>query len=269
MAAEIDEVIVESPTIKTFVLRPEKDFSFRAGQFVDLTVPGLGEAPFTPSSSPHQKETLEVTIMEAGLVTGRLHEMEKGETLGLRGPFGKEYPLEKFAGKEIVLIGGGVGLAPLRALFLALVHDIENFKRVIFCCGARTPEDLIYKENVLNKWPRLHNNISLRVTVDEVPEGMKWDGSVGLVTTTLDDLNVDIEKSVAVVCGPPVMMKFVTFKLMEEPGYPPEAIYLSMEKNMSCGIGKCGHCRLGPYFICQDGPVLTFDKIKDLPGIWD
>ena len=269
IAAVIEEVITESPTIKTFVLKPDEDFSFRAGQFVEITVPGLGEAPFTPSSSPYQKETLEVTIMKAGLVTDRLHGLEKGKTIGLRGPFGKEYPLESFAGKEVVLVGGGVGLAPLRALFLALVHDIGVYGRVIFCCGARTPEDLIYKNKVLEEWPRLHKNVSLRVTVDGVPEGVNWDGSVGLVTTTLDNLNINVQNSVAVVCGPPIMMKFVTFKLMEEPGYPPEAIYLSMEKNMSCGIGKCGHCRLGPYFVCQDGPVLTFDKIKDLPGIWD
>jgi len=267
--AVIEEIITESPTIKTFVLKPEEDFSFRAGQFVEIAVPGLGEAPFTPSSSPFDTEKIEVTIMEAGTVTDRLHRMSPGDLVGLRGPFGKEYPLDQFAGKEILLVGGGVGLAPLRALFLALVHEAQKYDKVIFCCGARTPEDLIYKEKILNKWDNLRDNISLRITVDKVPDDQHWEGNVGLVTTILDDLDLDIKQSEAVVCGPPIMMKFVTFKLAEELGYPDSAIHLSMEKNMSCGIGKCGHCRLGPYFVCQDGPVLTFDKLKELRGTWD
>ena len=267
--ATIEEVITESPTIKTFFFKTEEKFAFRAGQFVEITVPGLGEAPFTPSSSPYDEEKLEVTIMNVGAVTERLHELEPGAVVGLRGPFGKEYPLDSFAGKEILLVGGGVGLAPLRALFLAQAHEIESYKKIIFCCGARSPEDLIFKKAVLEQWPKLDNKISIRVTVDRVPEGESWNGKVGLVTTTLDGLEIDIANSVAVVCGPPVMMKFVTFKLAADLGYPAEAIYLSMEKNMSCGIGKCGHCRLGPFFVCQDGPVLTFDKLKDLEGVWD
>lgn len=265
----IEEIVTESPTIKTFFFKTEEKFAFQAGQFVEITVPGLGEAPFTPSSSPYDEEKLEVTIMNVGMVTERLHELEPGAVVGLRGPFGKEYPLDKFAGKEILLVGGGVGLAPLRALFLALAHEIESYKKIIFCCGARSPEDLIFQKAVLEQWPKLDDKISIRVTVDQVPEGSNWNGKVGLVTTTLDGLEIDIANSVAVVCGPPVMMKFVTFKLAADLGYPAEAIYLSMEKNMSCGIGKCGHCRLGPFFVCQDGPVLTFDKIKDLEGIWD
>jgi NAD(P)H-flavin reductase len=266
--ATITEIITESPTIKTFVLKPSSPFAFRAGQFVELAIPGLGEAPFTPSSSPFQKETIEVTIMKAGKVTETLHRIEKGAVVGLRGPFGKEYPLSAFAGKEIVLVGGGVGLAPLRALFLALVHGIEAYPRIVLCAGARSPEDMIYKRLIMESWPRLHKNIELRVTVDKVPEGMAWGGKVGLVTTTLDNLDIDIARSVAVVCGPPVMMKFVTFKLIAELKLPQASLYLSMEKNMSCGIGKCGHCRLGPYFVCQDGPVLPYDKIKDIEGIW-
>ncbi len=266
--ATIVDVISESPTIKTFVLRPAAPFAFRAGQFVEIAVPGLGEAPFTPSSSPFEKETLEVTIMKAGKVTEALHRLAPGATLLLRGPFGKEYPLSDFAGREIVIVGGGVGLAPLRALFLALVHEIESYPKIVLCAGARTPEDMIYKRLIMESWPRLHRNVSLRVTVDKVPEGTAWAGKVGLVTTTLDQLDVDLARAVAVVCGPPVMMKFVTFKLIAELKLPPSSLYLSMEKNMSCGIGKCGHCRLGPYFVCQDGPVLPYDKIKDIEGIW-
>ena len=246
--ATIEEVIVESPLIKTLVFRPKEELAFRAGQFITITVPGLGEAPFTPSSSPYERERLEVTIMKVGSVTDRLHELEPGAIVGLRGPFGKEYPLDIFKGKEILLVGGGVGLAPLRALFLALVHEIDSYKKVVFCCGACSMKDLIYKEQVLKEWPALHDNISLRVTLDEAPEGSGLTCRVGLVTTALDDLDITINESVAVVCGPPVMMKFVMLKLVDELKFPDESIYLSMEKNMSCGFGKCGHCRLGPYF---------------------
>ena len=168
--------------------------------------------------------------------------------------------------KEILIVGGGVGLAPLRSLFLALVHRLEAYERILFCYGARSPSDIVYKETVLNEWPKLDPRISFRITVDRGDDG--WKGNVGLVTTTLDDLDIHIPNSVAVVCGPPIMMKFSTFKLLSV-GYRPEQIFLSMEKNMSCGIGKCGHCQLGKYYVCRDGPVFSYDEIMDAREIWD
>ncbi len=269
MAARVEDVIDESPAIKTLILEPAEDFSFLAGQFVQLSIPGFGEAPFTPSSSPHIRERLEVTIMEAGRLTSRIHRCRPGDVIGLRGPYGRAYPLDRFAGKEIILVGGGVGLAPLRALFLALVHELDRFERVTLCAGARTPEDMIYKPLVLDRWRKIGPRVALRLSVDKVPEGASWEDKVGVVTVTLDGLKPGPENCVAVVCGPPVMMKFVTFRLAADFNLPPSAIYLSMEKNMSCGFGKCGHCRLGPYFVCQEGPVLTFEEVKDLPDIWD
>jgi NAD(P)H-flavin reductase len=265
--SEILEVIEESPTIKTFVLRPNEEIPFEAGQFMEVTVPGLGEAPFTPSSNPKVRETLEFTIMRAGKVTGVLHTMKKGDVVGVRGPMGKGYPLDAYKGKEILIVGGGVGLAPLRSLFLALCNRLDDFKKILFCYGAKTSKDMIYKSLILDEWHRINPaKIEFRLSVDVGDPA--WTGNVGVVTTVVKDLGIDLANSVAVVCGPPIMMKFATLKLVEL-GFPDRVIYLSMEKNMSCGIGKCGHCMLGKYMVCKDGPVLTYDLIKGLPALWD
>jgi NAD(P)H-flavin reductase len=262
--AVVEEIIVESPTIKTFVLICKEQFSFRTGQFVELTLPGVGEAPFTPSSDPGSKDKIEITIMNVGKVTSLLHASSGKLSLGIRGPFGKGYPLEKFAGKDVLIVGGGVGLAPLRSLLFSLFRDISRYNKVILRYGARTPKDIIYKD-ALTEWAK-KDKVDLVTTVDIGEPG--WAGNVGLVTAILKDLPVDLKKAVAVVCGPPIMMKFVNLKLIDL-GFKPEDIYLSMEKNMSCGLGKCGHCRVGRFYACKDGPVFTYEELKDLRDIWD
>jgi NAD(P)H-flavin reductase len=262
--AKLEEVIDETPAIKSFVLRPDEPIPWVTGQFVEVAVPGLGEAPYTPSNNQKDTERLEVSIMKAGLVTGRMHELEPGAELGVRGPLGVGYPLDRFEGKPILILGGGVGLAPLRSLFLALMNEKEKYPRVVICYGARTPEDLLYRRSY-DEWSAMEG-VEFNVTVDREAPG--WDGNVGVVTTLLDKVSVDPRDTPAVVCGPPIMMKFGTQKLLEE-GFPAESIYLSMEKNMSCGVGKCGHCRIGPYFACKDGPVFTYDKVKPYRNIWD
>ena len=268
--AEILQIIPETPQIKTFVLKPENHFEFNAGQFIQLTIPGVGEGPFTPSSSPYEKEKIEVTIMRVGKITSSLHTKDKGDVVGIRGPYGNRYPIEEWKGKEVLIVGGGVGLAPLRSLFLSLTHNIGDYKKIVFCYGAKTPTDIVYKESILDRWQKdFKGKVSFRVTVDKGDD--KWKGKVGLVTTTLDGINEEIKSiqdSVSVVCGPPIMMKFTTLKLLDV-GYKPENIYLSMEKNMSCGIGKCGHCQLGRFLVCRDGPVFTYEQLKDIPAIWD
>jgi NAD(P)H-flavin reductase len=265
MNAEIVDTIQESPTIKSFVIVPDAQFKFDTGQFVELTLPGEGEAPFTPSSSPAVAEKMEITIMKAGRVTGLLHECGKGQRVGLRGPYGNGYPLDKFVGRHVYVVGGGVGLAPIRSLFLTLVDRIGDFKSVVCRFGARTPEDFIYKKALFGKWPKL-KGVDMKLTVDKA--NGDWTGHVGVVTTILNREDVDIANAVAIVCGPPVMMKFVTINLLDF-GFDPKSIYLSMEKNMSCGFGKCGHCMLGKYYVCKDGPVFTYDQISKYPNIWE
>ncbi len=262
---EIVDIIDESPTIKTFVVVPEESFKFETGQFVEMTLPGVGEAPFTPSSSPAVTEKMEITIMKAGLVTDLLHQCNKGQKVGIRGPYGNGYPIDDFVGKEVYIVGGGVGLAPIRSLFLALVDRIKDFKSVVCRFGAKTPDDFIYKNTLFSSWQKI-DGVKIKLTVDEADGG--WSSDVGVVTTILKKDDVNIKNAVAVVCGPPIMMRYATLKLLEF-GFPAENIYLSMEKNMSCGVGKCGHCMIGKYYVCKDGPVFTYDQIKQYPDMWD
>lgn len=262
--AKLTDVITESPLIKTFCLTPEQDFEFKTGQFIEVSVDGIGEAPFTPSSSPLVKEKLEVTVMKTGYVTEYMHNLKPGAVMGIRGPFGRGYPVDKFYDKEVLILGGGCGFAPIRSLLYNLIAISDKLRKVALCYGSKTPEDCIYKPyiSVLRKTPKFEVHRS----VDKASGD--WSERVGVVTILLDDVKVDIKNSVAVVCGPPVMMKFGTRKLLEM-GYPEHDIYLSMEKNMSCGLGKCGHCMMGKYFVCKDGPVFTYDEIKEQPNIWD
>jgi len=263
--SEIVDIIDESSTIKSFVVVPAEPVSFRTGQFVELTLPGEGEAPFTPSSSPNDTEKMEITIMNAGRVTNLLHKCGKGQKVGIRGPFGNGYPVDDFVGKDVYIVGGGVGLAPIRSLFLTLVDRIKDFKRVVCRYGAKSPEDFIYKKTLFGPWRKI-DGVDIKLTVDKA--NGDWKGNVGVVTTILRPGDVDIKNAVAVVCGPPIMMKFATLKLLEF-GFADEQIYLSMEKNMSCGLGKCGHCMIGKYYVCKDGPVFTYDMIKMYPKIWE
>jgi len=152
--AKILQVIPETSQIKTFVLKPENHFEFKAGQFIQLTVPGIGEGPFTPSSSPYEREKIEVTIMRVGKITSSLHEMREGNLVGIRGPYGNRYPIEEWKNKEVLIVGGGVGLAPLRSLFLSLAHNINDYIKVVLCYGAKTPQDIVYKGSILDKWCR-------------------------------------------------------------------------------------------------------------------
>lgn len=260
---KLDKVVTESPLIKTFFMTPDKPFDFKTGQFVEVTIDGVGEAPYTPSSSACEKDKMEITIMKAGYVTEKMHELKAGEILGIRGPYGRGYPLEKFHGKDVIILGGGVGIAPLRCLLLTMLNEEEKYKKIHICFGAKAPADFIYKD-----WHKVlgaHKRVELLRAVDKADAD--WKETEGVVTVLLDKLEVDFKEAVAVVCGPPIMMKFGTFRLLEL-GVPEENIYLSMEKNMSCGLGKCGHCAMGDYFVCKDGPVFTYNEIKNHPDIW-
>jgi len=253
----IEDIKPETSNITTYRFRPKEPLTFAAGQFVELTVPGVGEAPFTPSSNPNVKDTLEITIMRVGRVTEALEGLKVGETVGLRGPYGNGYDLSDFDGKEILIIGGGVGLAPLRSLILALFDNIDRYKGISIRYGARTPDDIVYRD-LIPEWEKMKNT-EVMLTIDAPhPE---WSGTVGVVTVLLERVPAATETAVACVCGPPIMLKFVNLKLLEK-GFKPENIYHSMERNMSCGLGKCGHCMMGEFYICKDGPVMTAAQIE-------
>ena len=262
--SEVLDVKTETPTIKSIKLKPDTAVSFETGQFIELTIPGIGEAPFTPSSTPSEKETLEISVMKVGKVTERIHTLNPGDIVGVRGPFGTGYPLDEFAGKEILVVGGGCGFAPLRSLMYELFDRSSQFKKLLFRGGCKTSADFLYREEI-SEWAN-RGDLDMELTVDIGDDG--WNGHVGLVTTILDDMDMDTAGGIAIVCGPPVMMKFATTKILDL-GFSDDRIYLSMEKNMSCGIGKCGHCRLGTYYACKDGPVFRFDKIRGFSHIWD
>ena len=265
--ATIERITAETPDIKTYTIRPDEPIPFKAGQFVELAVPGIGEAPFTPSSSPKISDHMEITIMRTGRVTDWLDTMKVGGEVGLRGPMGRAYPIEDFHGREILIVGGGCGVGPLRSLLLALVEDLDNYARIIVRYGARTPDSIVFRDAQMHGWNQ-GGALDVMLTVDEGNPG--WDGHVGMITSimTEDYLDCHADDGIAVMCGPPVMMKYGTETLLER-GYRPENIYLSLERNMSCGVGQCGHCRLGRYYVCKDGPVFSYDEIQHNPRLWD
>ena len=264
--ATIYEIIEESPTIRTLRLRPESPISFKTGQFVELTIPNIGEGPFTPSSSHYITEEMDITIMKTGFVTEYVHKARVGDTVGLRGPYGKGYPIEEWKDKNILIMGGGVGMAPTRSLFLTLLHDIDDYNSITFLAGARAPKEMIYKQHI-DEW-RKHDKVNFLRAVDKIPEGERWSEEVCLITKLLEKIDIDPKDNPVIVCGPPVMMKFGTLDLLEY-GYADKDIYLSMEKKMYCGFGQCRHCVMGKYYACKDGPVFTYDMIKNEENIWE
>ena len=263
LPTKVLDVITETPTIKTLVLKPPQPIPFRSGQFMQLTINGIGEAPFTPSSSPFDLKNMEITILKAGHLTEAVHQLKPGDLVGLRGPFGKGYPLEKFEGKEILIIGGGVGLAPLRALLYALFHNLDKFKRISIKYGARNPIELSFKRQY-EEWKKL-SKVDFDCTVDSA--NGDWDGKIGLVTELLENLDINLDDAYAVTCGPEIMLKFVTMKLLSV-GFKPGQIYLSMNRKMSCGMGICGRCNIGPYYLCIDGPDMNYADIQKYPDVF-
>ena len=261
--AKLVEVIDETPTIKTFVSVPDEPLPFRAGQFMQLTLPGVGEAPFTPSSSPSQADRIAITILRTGTITERLHACHADQVLGLRGPFGKGYPIDKAAGKDVLVVGGGVGLAPLRSLILALLEDLAGVNRLSIKYGAKCMEELLYRQEH-ESW-LTHDKVDFECTIDNPQPG--WDGRTGVVTTLLTDLDIDKDNCLVFVCGPGLIHQFVTLALTND-GITPEQIYLSMNRRMSCGMGLCGRCNIGPYYLCKDGPDISYAKIKDYPNVF-
>lgn len=230
------------------------------GQFVQLSLFGVGEAPISISSSPSRSNgAFEVCVRRAGDLTGVLHRLEPGMPLGVRGPFGHGFPVKQFWGKDLLMLPGGLGLAPLRSLINEVLDDRARFGRVIILYGARNPSELLFTDE-LAEWAA-RGDVELRVTVDRPDES--WTGNVGVITTLLPDTHIDAPRTVAITVGPPVMYRFVLAELLAK-GVREGNIWLSLERRMRCGVGKCGHCQMSHIFTCQDGPVFVYAGIKHL-----
>jgi NAD(P)H-flavin reductase len=264
--ATVKEVRPETPDISTFVVTfddPEvsDSFTYRPGQFAELSVFGVGECPIGIASSPTWKDCLEFCVRAVGTVSNALHDLEAGDKLGVRGPLGNGWPTVEIEGKDLLFIGGGIGLPPLRSLIQYVLDNRERYGEVQIVYGARSPQDLVYKEE-LKQWEE-RSDVDLAVTVDVGDD--TWDGPVGFVPPFLREINPSPKNRVAFTCGPPIMIRLVVGAL-EEMGYPFADIVTTLEMKMKCGVGKCGRCNIGDKYICRDGPVFTFEELRGIPG---
>jgi sulfhydrogenase subunit gamma (sulfur reductase) len=247
---------------KLFTVRlPENcSLNHEPGQFVEVSILGVGEAPFSISSSPSRSNgTFELCIRRAGDVTEALHALVPGDAIGLRGPFGRGFPLARFRGKDLLFLPGGLGLAPLRSLINQVMDERSSFGRVIILYGARHPSELLFTDE-LAEW-RARDDVELRLTVDRPDDS--WKGNVGVITTLIPDTKIYAPNTVAFTVGPPVMYRFVLAELLAK-GLNEANIWLSLERRMRCGVGKCGHCQMNHIYTCLEGPVFTYSQIKPL-----
>ncbi len=246
----------------TLELRPASDQSlppFRAGQFNMLYVYGVGEVPISISGNPENGEVIVHTTRAVGTVTSAMQHLKAGHVIGMRGPFGSTWPIEEAKGQDVVIVAGGIGLAPLRPVIYYLLNHREKFGQVVILYGARTPEDILYRKEIESWRKRL--DMEVLVTVDRATGN--WRGNVGVVTRLIPRAPFDPYAAVAMVCGPEIMMYYTVLELMDQ-GIPKSSIYVSMERNMKCAVGFCGHCQYGPHFICKDGPVFPYERIENL-----
>jgi len=258
----VRDVAKETPDTFTLKLAPEEHAngtSFRPGQFSMLWVFGVGELPISISGDPNEHKHLVYTVRSVGQATNALVTRRVGGDVGVRGPFGNGWPMEAARGRDVVVVAGGIGLAPLRPVVYEVLNHRDDFGRLVVLYGARSPRDLLYRKE-LATWAR-QRETQVLISVDY--GGMSWRGHVGVVTTLFKYARLKPSRSLAMVCGPEVMMRFVTREL-ESNGLSRKDIYLSMERNMKCAVGFCGHCQYGPHFICKDGPVFPYEQIRPL-----
>ncbi len=262
--AVIENVRVDTNDVTTFrIVNPKggKSFDFMPGQCAMLSVPPTGEAIFSITSSPTEKNFMEFSIKRCGMVTEYLHSLEVGTEVGIRGPYGNNFPVDDaLKGKGLLFIGGGIGLAPLRSVINYIMDNREDYGKVDIVYGARTPEDFVHRKDIFETWPN-SKNTNVHLTVDREFEG--WDGHIGFVPQYIKEIGFDTNK-VALVCGPPIMIKFV-LQVLEEIGFKKDQVYITLELKMKCGVGKCGRCNIGDKYVCKDGPVFRCDELEELP----
>jgi len=255
--AEVVEVVDETPDTKTFYFKPRARLENpRPGQFTEIYIPGVGEAPVSVSGTRPDGVIMQ-TVRSIGTLTEYLFKLGKGGLVGIRGPYGKGWPLEKLEGRDVLVIGGGIGLAPLRPVIKEVEKNRSRYGRLSILYGARTPSLLLYKYE-FDEYRSIPDS-ELLLTVDRGDE--TWTGNVGVVTELIPKATVKPENAIALVCGPEIMMRF-TIKALEKEGFRENQIYLSLERRMKCGVGLCGHCQVGPYFVCRHGPVFPYWMIK-------
>ena len=261
----VTDIRKDTPDVKTFRvvgLDGKKVFEHIPGQCAMLSMPGVGEAPFSITSSPTNRDFLEFSIKKCGCVTEWLHQMEVGQQITIRGPYGNGFPVESaLKGKDLLFIAGGIGLAPLRSVINYVRDNRANYGSVQIVYGSRSKDDLVDYQEIINEW-MADAGIEVNLTIDREQEG--WDGHVGFVPNYVKELNPDIRKTV-LMCGPPIMIKF-TLAGLKELGFQDTQVYTTMELRMKCGIGKCGRCNIGSKYVCKDGPVFRFDQLGELPN---
>ena len=236
--------------------------TFEPGQFNMLYVFGVGEIPISISGDPGDSSRLLHTTRVVGTVTRAMSKLQPGDTIGVRGPFGRGWPIDAADGKDVVIVTGGIGLAPLRPALYAMLNDRDRFNKIVLLYGARTPEDILYWDE-LEAW-RARFDLEVHVTVDRATGD--WHGNVGVVTKLIPRAPFDPRRTVALICGPEIMMRF-TIQELAKRGVADDAIYVSMERNMKCAVGLCGHCQYGPSFVCKDGPVYPYPEIESIFGV--
>ncbi len=266
MLATVVEVVTETHNIKTFrlVLNDAElmgKFSFRAGQVGQLSMLGVGESTFVINSPPTRKEYLQFSVMRAGENTSALHTLQAGDTIGVRAPLGNSFPYESMQGKDIIFVGGGIGMAPLRTLLLFMLDNRKDYGKISLLYGARSPQDMAFSAD-LPEWTG-RKDLDCVLTIDREAEG--WQHKVGLIPNVLLEMAPKPENCVAITCGPPIMIKF-TLQALEKLGFKPEQIYTTLERRMKCGVGICGRCNIGEKYVCIDGPVFSLAELKGIPN---
>ena len=261
----VTDVRKDTPDVKTFRVVStdgKKLFEHIPGQCAMLSVPGVGEAMFSITSSPTNKEFMEFSIKKCGCLTEWLHQMEVGQQVTVRGPYGNGFPVETtLKGKDLLFIAGGIGLAPLRSVIDYVRANRENYGHVDIVYGSRSMDDLVDIDEIKNEWMK-EKDFDVYLTIDRPQEG--WDGHVGFVPNSVRELEFDTNKT-ALLCGPPIMIKFVLQALMDL-GFEKKQVYTTFELKMKCGVGKCGRCNIGSKYVCKDGPVFSFDQVDELPA---
>jgi len=263
--ATIKDIIPETGAqdVKTFIVQPDDGeiFPYRPGQCAMLSMFGVGESMISITSTYTRKGPLEFSVKRAGRVTGALHQAEPGHKIGVRGPYGNSFPVQEWKGKNLLFIGGGIGLAPLRSLINYCLDTRGDFQKVDILYGARSPQDLCFKREIFDNWPKAED-VGVHLTVDVGDDS--WKGAVALVPHYLEELSPSPENTVAVTCGPPIMIKF-TLQSLKKLGFEDSQIVTTLELKMQCGIGKCGRCNIGEKYVCVDGPVFTYEQLRQMP----